>query len=100
MTKVGKSKAADVGHAKDILRALTHKLRLRIIRYIDANPGTYVKAIYKDLKLEQSVTSQHLAILRNAGIVLAERDGKNIKYHLDYSRIKSIVSEVDIFLKK
>jgi DNA-binding transcriptional ArsR family regulator len=40
--------------------------------------------------LEQSVASQHLAILRRAGIVTTQRDGKFIYYTVNYSRIDEI----------
>jgi DNA-binding transcriptional ArsR family regulator len=42
------------------------------------------------LRLEQSVASQHLAILRKAGIVNTERDGKFIFYTVNYKRIDEI----------
>ena len=43
-----------------------------------------VTDIYVKLRLEQSVASQHLAILRKAGVVQTERDGKFIFYSLGY----------------
>ena len=52
-----------------ILRALNHKLRQQIIRLLDENKKLTVTEIYVHLRLEQSVASQHLAILRRAGIV-------------------------------
>ena len=95
-----KSSSKNLNEAKLVLRALTHKLRLRLIKYIDEHEGTYVKKMYKDLRLEQSVTSQHLRILREAGIVTTVREGKNIRYYLDYDKIKHINKEVAAFLKK
>ncbi|HRI24130.1 MAG TPA: metalloregulator ArsR/SmtB family transcription factor, partial [Ferruginibacter sp.] len=49
-----------------------------------------VTEIYVRLRLEQSVASQHLAILRKAGIVTTERDGKFIYYMVNYKRIDEI----------
>jgi DNA-binding transcriptional ArsR family regulator len=49
-----------------------------------------VTEIYIKLKLEQSVASQHLAILRKAGIVSTERDGKCIFYSVNYNRLKQV----------
>ena len=40
--------------------------------------------------MEQSVASQHLAILRRAGVVTTERDGKFIFYSLNVERIREI----------
>jgi len=49
-----------------------------------------VTEIYVKLRLEQSVASQHLAILRRAGIVITTREGKFIFYTVDYNRLEQI----------
>ncbi len=49
-----------------------------------------VTEIYVKLRLEQSVASQHLAILRRAGIVVTQRDGKFIYYAVNYDRIAEV----------
>ena len=58
-----------------ILRALNHKLRQLLIKLIDEHQKITVTEIYVNLRLEQSVVSQHLAILRRAGIVVTQREG-------------------------
>lgn len=73
-----------------ILRAINHQLRQDIIKLLDASEGLTVTEIYVKLRIEQSVASQHLAILRKAGIVNADRDGKYIHYTLNIGRIKEI----------
>jgi ArsR family transcriptional regulator, virulence genes transcriptional regulator len=75
-----------------ILRALNHKLRQQIVKLIDDNKKLTVTEIYIKLRLEQSVASQHLAILRRAGIVKTTRDGKFIYYSVNSSRIEGIMS--------
>lgn len=75
-----------------ILRALNHKLRQQIVKLIDENKKLTVTEIYIKLRLEQSVASQHLAILRRAGIVKTTRDGKFIYYSINGSRIDGIMS--------
>jgi ArsR family transcriptional regulator, virulence genes transcriptional regulator len=72
------------------LRALNHKLRQQIIKLIDDEKRLTVTEIYVRLRLEQSVASQHLAILRKAGIVITERDGKFIHYIINHKRIEEI----------
>jgi DNA-binding transcriptional ArsR family regulator len=54
-----------------------------------------VTDIYIKLRLEQSVASQHLAILRRAGVVLTERQGKFIYYSLDNDRLVQISNLVE-----
>ena len=73
-----------------IFRAINHKLRQDILHIIHHNLRMTVTEIYTKLRLEQSVASQHLAILRKAGIVITERDGKNIFYSVNYSRLKEL----------
>ncbi len=78
-----------------VLRAMNHKLRQRIIDLLEENQRMTVTDIYVKLRLEQSVASQHLAILRKAGVVQTERDGKFIFYSLDTNRINQISELVE-----
>jgi ArsR family transcriptional regulator len=72
----------------EIYRALSHPLRLAIMDFIDKNEATSVNNIYSSLALEQSITSQHLRILRLSNLVLTQREGKNIIYSLNYPQLK------------
>ncbi len=78
-----------------VLRAMNHKLRQQMIKLLDENERMTVTEIYVKLRLEQSVASQHLAILRRAGIVITQRDGKFIYYAVNYPRI----AEVNTFVE-
>lgn len=78
-----------------ILRALNHKLRQQIIKLVDEKKRITVTEIYIQLRLEQSVASQHLAILRRAGIVKTDRDGKFIYYSINTDRVTQIMKCVD-----
>ena len=73
-----------------VLRALNHKLRQQVLKTIYENKRLTVTQLYVKLRLEQSVASQHLAILRKAGIVSTKRDGKFIFYAINSSRIEVI----------
>jgi DNA-binding transcriptional ArsR family regulator len=82
-----------------ILRAINHKLRQQILKLIHQNGKMTVTEIYVKLRLEQSVASQHLAILRKAGFVNTVRDGKFIYYSVNYERLDQIHSIVYDLLK-
>lgn len=86
--------------SSEVLRALSHPLRLQILEFIDQNDSINVNKIYNTLNLEQSITSQHLRILRLAGLVETERDGKFIHYRIDYERVKSAIGAINRFLSK
>lgn len=86
---------AELRKAVLVLRAINHKLRQRIIDLLEENSQMTVTDIYIKLRLEQSVASQHLAILRRAGVVVTERNGKYIYYSLDETRLSQISKLVE-----
>ena len=89
----------NVKKAALVLRALNHKLRQQMIKMLEENNKMTVTDLYIQLRLEQSVASQHLAILRRAGIVKTERDGKYIYYRVNEDRVAQINQIVDSLLK-
>jgi ArsR family transcriptional regulator, virulence genes transcriptional regulator len=72
------------------LRAINHKVRQQILNLIFLNKEITVSEIYYQLKLEQSLTSSHLALLRKAGIVNTRREGQSIYYSINHGRIAEI----------
>ena len=82
-----------------VLRAMNHKLRQQMIKMLDENQKLTVTEIYVKLRLEQSVASQHLAILRRAGIVVTQRDGKFIYYTVNYARVSEVMKFVEDLVK-
>jgi DNA-binding transcriptional ArsR family regulator len=88
----------NVKKASLVLRAINHKLRQQILKLIDEQAKITVTEIYVKLRLEQSVASQHLAILRKAGFVNTERDGKFIYYTINTNRIEELNQFVESLL--
>ena len=86
--------------SSEVLRAIAHPLRMKILQFIDSNNAINVNKIYNTLKLEQSITSQHLRILRLSGIVNTERDGKFIHYSINYDKLGHTVNVIRAFLAK
>ncbi len=84
----------------EILRAVAHPLRMKILEFVDKHKTINVNKIYNTLKLEQSITSQHLRILRLAGIVETSRDGKFIYYTINYPKLAQVVKGVNNFLEE
>jgi DNA-binding transcriptional ArsR family regulator len=76
--------------ASELLRAVSHQLRLSIIRLLDQKGEINVNQIYTSLRLEQSITSQHLKVLRTSEVVITRRDGKMIYYSLNYPRLEMV----------
>lgn len=65
----------------DIMRTLAQPRRLQIIHRLVAGP-VEVSRIALDLGISQPNASQHLAVMRNAGVVEAERSGREVRYRL------------------
>jgi DNA-binding transcriptional ArsR family regulator len=69
------------------IRAVNHELRMQMLQHMHQNGRISVSELYERLNLQQSVASQHLAILRREGFVLTKRAGKNIYYSVNYERL-------------
>jgi DNA-binding transcriptional ArsR family regulator len=73
-----------------VFRAINHPLRRQMLELLHQNARMTVTEVFIKLRLEQSVASQHLAILRKAAMVNTERQGKFIFYSVNYQRIKQV----------
>lgn len=67
--------------AADLLRALSHPMRLRIIEILGEGE-LCVKKLEEILKISQPSVSQHLTRLRYAGLIESERRGHLVCYRL------------------
>ncbi len=65
----------------ETLRALASPRRLEILHRLDGSVCD-VKSLATDLGISQPNVSQHLAVLRSAGLVEAEREGREVRYRI------------------
>jgi ArsR family transcriptional regulator len=63
------------------LKVLADETRLAVMRQLLAGPR-HVGALNEVIPVQQSLLSHHLKVLREAGLVVAERDGKAVLYRL------------------
>ncbi len=76
----------DYDRSAQIFKALAHPTRLHIIELIkDRQPC--VKVMEEILGLAQPNISQHLSLLRNLGVVRAQRDGNQVCYQISDEKI-------------
>jgi DNA-binding transcriptional ArsR family regulator len=70
-----------------MLKALGNPVRLQIVRHVQEHPRCIANQIQlqlpNDVARAQSTLSQHLKILRDAGVIEAECDGAAICYRLN-----------------
>jgi DNA-binding transcriptional ArsR family regulator len=65
----------------EVLKALAHPSRLEIIHRLAAGPSD-VGGLAAPMGLAQPNVSQHLAVMRSAGVVNARRFGREVRYSL------------------
>ena len=78
----------------DIFAVLANPVRRRILELLMGRPYT-VNHLVSEFRLHRPAVSEHLQVLRNAGLVRDERRGRERYYHLDPARL----IEVDEWLK-
>ena len=76
--------------ASEKLKAMAHPIRVSILSLLQ-DEKLNVTQIYERLNLEQSVVSHHLGILRDNGVVLAERNGKNVYYSIKNELLSTVI---------
>ncbi|RMF37548.1 MAG: ArsR family transcriptional regulator [Planctomycetota bacterium] len=67
-----------------LLKVLSDETRLAVVRLLLEEPRR-VGQLSQDLHVEQSLLSHHLKVLREAGLVETQRDGKSVLYSLSPS---------------
>lgn len=71
----------DVDNLANLFSALGSDTRVRILRELSEHP-LCVGALAMRLDLTQSAISQHLTVLRNAGLVASDKRGSYVHYSL------------------
>jgi DNA-binding transcriptional ArsR family regulator len=66
----------------DILKALAHPTRVKILKYL-SDGEKCVKDIWQELNIPQPTVSQHINIIKNAGIISFRKDGVKTCYKIE-----------------
>jgi ArsR family transcriptional regulator len=82
--------AVNYEKASETLKALAHPARLKMVIGL-LKDECNVAQIQKALRLPQSTISQHLKILKNAGIIKGRKEGTKICYRVIDVHVKKIV---------
>lgn len=83
----------------NIFKALAHPIRLKIIKKLTEKVYC-VCEMNEDVEFSQSNLSQHLKILRDAGIVYSEKDGMRINYYIKNPDIIQVTGLVEEMVRK
>jgi DNA-binding transcriptional ArsR family regulator len=74
----------------EVLKVLGHPIRLKIVAGL-CTQECNVKYIWECLGLPQATVSQHLALLKNKGIIEGKRDGVEVHYSVVHPLAKKII---------
>lgn len=87
----------DIDRAARSLKAMSHPLRLKILCTL-GDQEISVQDIVENVGTSQSNISQHLAILRDKGILAARKDANRVFYRVGDSRTLQLISMMrDVF---
>lgn len=87
----------DILQASQAIKAIAHPLRLKILCVLGAKEVS-VQEIVADVGTTQSNISQHLAILRDKGVLSTRKDANRVYYRIDNPRTLKLVEMMrDLF---
>ncbi len=91
------SKDDDIERASRSLKAMSHPLRLKIMCVL-GDRELSVQDIVEHVGTSQSNISQHLAILRDMGILVSRKDANRVYYRIDDPRNLRLIDMMrDVF---
>lgn len=90
-----KTIAAPEAEARTVamLRAIAHPARFRIVRLLAERQACVTGDLVDELPLAQSTVSEHLKVLKDAGIVRGTIEGDNRCYCLDPEALRWLTEE-------
>lgn len=81
----------DIERASRSLKAMSHPLRLKILCTL-GDEEVSVQGIVENVGTSQSNISQHLAILRDKGILASRKDANKVYYRVGDARTLRLIS--------
>ena len=81
---------ADIDRASRSLKAMSHPLRLKILCTLGGDEIS-VQDIVEHVGTSQSNISQHLAILRDKGILASRKDANRVYYRVSDARTLALI---------
>jgi ArsR family transcriptional regulator len=73
-----------------LAKAIGHPARVRIMRLLLGQDACYCGQLVDELELAQATVSQHLKVLRDAGLIVGEIEGPRICYWASRDRLAEL----------
>ncbi|MHA7845702.1 ArsR/SmtB family transcription factor [Serratia sp. D1N4] len=83
---------ASADAASKLLKAMSNPHRLLILCMLVDSPGTGAGELAAITGLSPSATSQHLARMRDEGLIENARDGQRINYFIKNTAVQEVIS--------
>ena len=93
MADIEFDKSINFDREAEILKVLGHPVRLKIVAGL-MSQSCNVKKIWECLELPQATVSQHLALLKNKGVIEGKRDGVEVFYQVTSVEARNIVTSL------
>lgn len=94
-TLIERTSSEKLNRAAEMLKTISHPIRLAIVDLIRHNSKLSNTDIQKKLNLEQPILSQHLTLMRDKGIIDFEKSGKFSFYYLKQNDFMKIIDCVE-----
>ncbi|MBY0543470.1 MAG: helix-turn-helix domain-containing protein [Sphingobacteriaceae bacterium] len=84
--------AEKLNSAINMLRVISHPVRLAIVDLLTTNKRMTILEIQEELNLGQAIASQQITLMEDKGVLNAEKVGRNKYVSLRFPKMKNIVT--------
>ncbi len=84
-------KTKQVEKAADMMKAIAHPMRLAMLGHLSEGNEMTVTELHQLIHIGQSTASHHLGIMKDKGVLVSRRDGKNTYYSIKNPKLSSLV---------
>lgn len=79
-----------------LAKAIGHPARVRILRMLSRQEARVCSQIVGELPLAQSTVSEHLRILKDAGLIRSSQDGPRVGYCIRFDTLRKLKALIAI----
>lgn len=90
---------AEYSPSVQIFSALAHPLRFALAHHLCQDPHT-VSELHQCLGVSQPLASHHLKILKDANVIVGQRQGRTTVYTISDEHIRHIINDVYVHTKE
>lgn len=89
--KINEIRPDTILDAAEMMKAIANPLRINIMKSLYHNGEMSVTDLLSDLQIEQSLVSHNLRLMKDRGILVARKRGKNCYYSLKFKKLYQVI---------